>query len=115
MSSSNQSVPPATPWDPGLQNERTALAWIRSSLALLGAALIVVRVAATTTPALAVILAVASLLLAGYSLASAAHRYRRVNRLLGTGTPLPDGQLPAVLATYTAVIGGGALTFVLLH
>jgi putative membrane protein len=114
MTSANRPRPPSTPWDSGLPNERTALGWVRSSLALLAAAMVVVRAAATTAPILAVTLAVTSLLAAGYSLASGAHRYRNSNRLLARPASLPDGKLPAVLATFTAALGVCALGFVFL-
>jgi uncharacterized membrane protein YidH (DUF202 family) len=114
MTSADRPGLPSAPWDSGLPNERTALGWVRSSLALLAASLIVVRAAATVAPTLAVTLAVTSLLSAGYSLASGAHRYRDSNRLLARPASLPDGKLPAVFATSTAALGVCALGFVFL-
>jgi putative membrane protein len=101
--------PPSAPWDAGLPNERTALGWVRASLALLAAALVVAKAAAMTAPAVAVGLAVVSLPVGGYCLAAAARRYRTGNRCLDTPAPLPDGRLPAVLAAFTAGLGLCAL------
>jgi putative membrane protein len=114
MTDSDRPGPPSTPWDSGLPNERTALGWIRVSLALLAAALIVVKAAAMTAPTLAVTLAVVSLLSVGYCLASGARRYRYSNRLLAAPAPLPDGKLPAVLAFFTAALGVCVLGFAFL-
>jgi hypothetical protein len=79
------------PWDPGLQPERTALAWRRTGLALTVGSLIGLRV----LPAL---LGPAAYAVAGLAVAAslgvlwAAHRrYRRVHRLLVSGGDVAGG------------------------
>jgi hypothetical protein len=123
------------PWDPGLQPERTALAWRRTGLALTVGSLIGLRVLpellGPAAYALAGIGVVASLAVLG-----AAHRrYRTVHRLLvaardgepgvapgsgsGSGSTSPDrvattgGALPAVVAALACAAGVAALVVAL--
>lgn len=93
------------PWDPGLQNERTALAWTRTVLSLLGAALVVARLAAATHLALAITLAAGSLVLGGTALYLVGRRHRRAAASLYTERPLPDGRLPAAATVLVVLIG----------
>jgi putative membrane protein len=109
------SGPPAH--DPGLQAERTALAWRRTSLALAVAAIGAGRLAAPTLGALALALAGVGLVQAvavGYR---AARRYRTVHRSLtarGDLSAVRTGGLPmAALAVGGAITGLLALAFVL--
>ncbi|MHA6512654.1 DUF202 domain-containing protein [Tessaracoccus sp. Z1128] len=98
------------PYDPGLQPERTVLAWQRTSLSIGMGALIFARVEAT-------VLGVWSWAFAGAGLASAVligvwsrRRYGYTHRTLTAGgTRLADGLLPAVLAMVVAVGGIVAL------
>lgn len=95
------------PFDPGLQPERTRLAWQRTAISLAVGALVYARVESAT-------LGVASWLCAvlggGFGLTIgywSRQRYRYTNRNLNSGTAnLPDGLLPLVLA---AVVCGAAL------
>jgi hypothetical protein len=115
-------------WDPGLQPERTALAWRRTGLALTVGSLIGLRV-------LPPLLGLAAYVLAGLGVVAslavlwAAHRrYRRVHRLLvaardvagaddahggAMGSPsrlaTTGGALPAVTAVLALAAGIGAL------
>lgn len=81
-----------------LANERTFLAWVRTSLALLAAAFGVVKLVSggelsSVRRALAVLLAVTGMLAA----ASSYQRYRSVQRAMRRGQPLPRAiALPVV-------------------
>jgi uncharacterized membrane protein YidH (DUF202 family) len=92
-------------WDPGLQPERTSLAWQRTALALLGVGLLVPRVAWATlgawslVPSGLVVAAAVAVLAAGF------RRYRAAHRALTTGGTLHDGRL-ALLVTLTALVIG---------
>jgi uncharacterized membrane protein YidH (DUF202 family) len=64
------------PRDPGLQPERTALAWQRSGLALAGASVIVARLTITSAGVLAVVAALSGLAHAGVIFAVQRRHYR---------------------------------------
>jgi putative membrane protein len=103
------------PWDPGLQNERTAFAWMRSGLALLGAALILARVSAELWVVPSVVLSAACVVLASQVVVGAAARYRRAAAALKARQPLPDGRLPAAMAAVTTLMGIAVIAVVLTH
>lgn len=104
---------PDRPRDPGLQNERTALAWLRTNLALLGVALIVARITATQNLILALTLTTTAGTLSAWIGRSATRRYRTSARALAHQGMLPDGRVPALVAALTAVTGAFALSYVL--
>lgn len=70
------------PWDPGLQPERTALAWRRTGLALTVGSLIGLRVLPPLLGPAAYVLAGLGVVASLAVLAAAHRRYRRVHRLL---------------------------------
>jgi hypothetical protein len=70
------------PWDPGLQPERTALAWRRTGLALTVGSLIGLRVLPPLLGPAAFVLAGLGVVASLAVLAAAHRRYRRVHRLL---------------------------------
>jgi putative membrane protein len=95
-----------------LANERTFLAWIRTSLALLAGGIAVVQLAprfgvAAGRYVLAELLIGLAIVLAAYSV----RRWHRVQEAMQRGEPLPRSPLPTVLAGGLAV--AGALSFVL--
>lgn len=104
----------ARPFDVGLQPERTALAWRRTALALVVAAVIGIRVLPMLLGAWAVIPAGAGVVLAVVVLVASHRRYREQHARLTAGSSdriaLPDGTLPAIVATATLA---GALACVL--
>jgi uncharacterized membrane protein YidH (DUF202 family) len=101
------------PFDKGLQPERTALAWRRTSLSLAIGALVALRVLphywgvwGHITAGLGVILSIVILVLAQ-------RRYHASHGRLTSGQHrdlgLPDGALPALLATTSLAAGLAAL------
>lgn len=102
-----------TPWDPGLQNERTGLAWFRSMLALVSAATVFIKLAATADADAEVMLAGTFALLAGVvGLVWAGLRYRQAARRLIADRPLPDGKHLVLMAVATAMVAAVALAIV---
>jgi uncharacterized membrane protein YidH (DUF202 family) len=99
----------ARPFDVGLQPERTALAWRRTALALVVAAVVGIRVLPTLVGAWAVIPAGAGIALAVGILFASHRRYRIQHERLTTATTdriaLPDGALPALVAGTTISAG----------
>ncbi|MFI6292372.1 YidH family protein [Nonomuraea sp. NPDC050790] len=100
-------------WDPGLQSERTRLAWVRTAVALstggLAAAGLTLR--AGLPPAAVAGFALASLS-GGVLLARTGVRFRRYQRALHEGEPL-DAGLDALLAWLgTLCVVAGAIFFV---
>lgn len=111
---SREDVTPAErgPWDHGLQNERTALAWLRSGVALVGVALVVARLTATHIPLLGLVLAVIAVLLGMAAACTVSLRYGSVSRSLWAGSRLPDGRLPALVVVLVLVTAAWALGLV---
>jgi putative membrane protein len=89
-----------------LANERTFLAWQRTALGLLAAAVAVVHLVPEMTfpgtrHVLGVLLAVLATITAGVGVL----RWRQVDRAVRRGTPLPRQPTPAYLALGLVVIG----------
>ncbi|ALG12866.1 DUF202 domain-containing protein [Kibdelosporangium phytohabitans] len=101
------------PWDPGLQVERTALAWMRTCLSMIVVALIAFRFAAHTSLAAALALAAVVVPMALVSLRLAWRRYRTSDANLTSGKRLPDGTLPLAVTIVTALTGALGLVYVL--
>ncbi|WP_181019501.1 DUF202 domain-containing protein [Nonomuraea typhae] len=103
-------------WDPGLQSERTRLAWVRTAVALstggLGAAGLTLR--AGSPPAAVAGFALAALC-GGVLLARTGVRFRRYQRALHGGRPLDAGLDALVAWLGTLFVVGGAAFFVLTY
>lgn len=98
-----------------LANERTFLAWLRTSLALLAGGLGVVQLLPPFAVPYAREVLGAALALAGTAVAATSYRrWERVERALRTDEPLPLGALPRVLAATIAGISLSAVVLVLL-
>lgn len=101
------------PFDPGLQPERTMLAWSRTVLALAVGSLVYARIAAATIGLWAWALAGAGLAVATVVAVQSRKRYGYTHRSLTLGrVKLADGLLPAILAG--AVGTAGLIILVLL-
>lgn len=103
------------PFDPGLQPERTMLAWSRTVLAIAVGSLVYARIAAVTVGMWAWALAGAGLAVATVVAARSRKRYSYTHRSLNSGwVKLADGLLPAFLALAIAAAGLIILTLSLI-
>jgi uncharacterized membrane protein YidH (DUF202 family) len=97
---------------PGVQNERTSLAWVRTALGLAGCALLAGRLAVVRGTGWAVGAATAAAVLAVGVLGWSHDRYRRAERRLRDEQRV-DFAVPALVLT-VAVVVVGALGFLLI-
>ena len=109
-SSTGSGVPPGAD---GAANDRTALAWTRTALALLGAALLATRAVADRFGLLATAFAVVALPMALVVLVGAGRRYRAARATLRTKSRLPDGRLPAGVTVLLVALAVTELGWVL--
>lgn len=96
---------------PGVQNERTSLAWVRTALGLVACALLAGRLAVVRGEGWAVGAALAAALLAVGVLGWSHDRYVRAARRLRRDRPV-DFAVPALVLTL-AVVTVGVLGFLL--
>lgn len=89
--------------DPGASNERTALAWQRTALALIAAAAIMARLTGSTLGTLAGVALGAAMVLAGWVFVESWARYSHDAGTRSRGRPR-GGRAPAALAVATALI-----------
>lgn len=106
-------------FDAGLQPERTALAWRRTALALVVAALVAVRILPELLGAWGVLLAGLGLVASVAVLVAAHRRHGIVHRTL-TGSdsdrgPLPSGWLPLAVAALVIASGVAAAVIVVVE
>jgi uncharacterized membrane protein YidH (DUF202 family) len=96
---------------PGVQNERTSLAWVRTALGLVACALLAGRLAVVRGEGWAVGAALAAAVLAVGVLGWSHDRYLRAARRLEAEKPV-DFAVPALVLTLT-VVTVGVLGFLL--
>jgi hypothetical protein len=95
-------------FDPGLQPERTELAWRRTTLTLAIGAVVSFRLLPPVLGLWSIGVGIAGLLLSAGTWMAAARRSRQIrNALLTSSGPLPGGGLPLLLALI--VTGSAAL------
>jgi len=103
-------------FDPGLQPERTALAWRRTGLAVAVGAIASTRVLAPTLGAGAVVIGLLGLVLAVLLVIGSTRRARRVDVALSRDGCLasgPGGRLVATVCIACTAVGVAALVAVL--
>ena len=100
------------PWDAGVQNERTALAWQRTGLALFGATIVAARLGMRHWPVATVLALAPSLLLSVVMMRLASLRYRRAQAALHDQRHGPGGRLPFAAAAAVTLLGLAALAAV---
>lgn len=110
MTTSPEASSPQQPFDPGLQPERTALAWRRTALTALAGALLTMRILPTQLGAWATAAAALLAALAAVILTATHRRYRRQHQTLTDSStdrpdPLPGGALPCAAAALAALLG----------
>lgn len=114
MSAQNPEPPPRQqPWDPGLQVERTTLAWVRTAMSFIAGSMVLLRLIAHHSTVAGVVCA---LLLLPFSAAlayTAWRRHRRAENSLRAERPLPDGVQHAALAGLSVLVGAAAVVYAL--
>lgn len=98
-----------------MANERTFLAYIRTSLALLAGGVAVEQlIPPFSVPGGRSVLSVLLLTLASFVAAASYRRWRLTERAMRLQVPLPPTRLPLVLGTSLIVTASGVLVLVLL-
>lgn len=105
-----------TPFDVGLQPERTLLAWRRTCLALAVVSATGARFAAPSLGAWVELLGLAGVLVAAGAYLAVAHRYRLAHTSLAQAQMLTlGGRSLAWMAAATAALAVAATAFVVVH
>ncbi len=100
------------PFDPGLQPERSALAWQRTALSIAVGSLIFGRILSTTLGPWALLPMVAGLAMSAVLGMKAHRRYAHHHRTLSSGSGfLADGRLNAALALF--MLAGGIFSLIM--
>jgi uncharacterized membrane protein YidH (DUF202 family) len=100
------------PWDPGLQNERTRLAWQRTLLAGLACSLLVSRLLVSISLILSVVIGLLALLCTAGLGYMAIRRFRLHNLAIHHEEPLGDGKANALVSMLVVITALGALLYV---
>lgn len=101
-----------TPWDPGLQNERTGLAWQRTMLSGLACSLLVARVLASVSVLLALAVGLLALLTTAGLGWVAIRRFRTNDAALRIGQPVSRGAPVLLLTVVVSATAVAALVYV---
>jgi uncharacterized membrane protein YidH (DUF202 family) len=101
------------PWDPGLQNERTGLAWQRTMLSGLTCSLLVARLLADVALIAAVFTGLLALLGTALLGGMAIRRFRAYSRALHAGEAIGDARPKLVITGMVSLTAIGAMLFAL--
>ncbi|MGW1677684.1 DUF202 domain-containing protein [Saccharopolyspora sp. NPDC002376] len=104
---------PDSPWDPGLQIERTTLAWLRTTLAFIVGTLVLLRLLAHENVLTALIFTVLTLPLGLAITWLVWRRHLTSEQRLHARIPLPGGALPAAMTALAGLAGCSGLAYVL--
>lgn len=108
------TAPREAPFDPGLQPERTLLAWRRTCLALAVASAVIVRFAGEAIGVAAAVLGIVGVATAAAGYLRASMRYRRTHEGLTNSGELPiDGLALGFLALTLLLVAAGAAVYVI--
>lgn len=99
-------------WDAGVQNERTALAWQRTALALFGGVLLAARLGFRQWPVATALVLAPALALSVAMLRLSGRRYRQAHAALNGSARPPGGRLPLFAAAAITLLGLAALAAV---
>lgn len=99
-------------WDPGLQNERTRLAWQRTTLSGLACGLVVARLVSPWSATTAVILGLAAIANTALLAWLTARRYSTNQTNLHSAHALVDARAHLGVTTVLVLTGVGALGYV---
>ncbi len=103
-----------TPWDPGLQNERTGLAWQRTMLAGLTCSVLVARLLASVSVLLSMIVGLLALLCTAGLGYVAVRRFRLNNVAVHREEALGDGKVHALTSLLVVLTAIGGLLYVVI-
>ena len=100
------------PWDPGLQNERTGLAWQRTMLAGLTCGLLVARLLASISLTVAIIIGLLALLCTAGLGYVAIRRFRLNSMAIHREEGLGDGKANALISILVVTTALGGLLYI---
>jgi uncharacterized membrane protein YidH (DUF202 family) len=106
-------VSSGTIWESGAQNERTGLAWQRTTLSGLACSLIVARLLMPVSVVLSIAVAATALATAVVLAALSRQRYASNHRALLSNRPLDDARLYLAVTIQVTVTGTAALVYAL--
>jgi putative membrane protein len=97
-----------------LANERTYLAWIRTSLALVAAGVALVRLfPAFDVPGAKEVLGVTLVLTGALTALSSPRRWRRVDSAIRSGEPIPPPVAGVAISVVVAIVGMVTIAFLI--
>jgi uncharacterized membrane protein YidH (DUF202 family) len=100
------------PWDPGLQNERTGLAWQRTMLAALTCSLLVSRLVASISLTVAILIGLLALLCTAGLGYVAIRRFRLNSMAIHREEALGDGKANALISMLVVITALAGLLYI---